>query len=208
MLVFIDESGDSGLGQASSEFFTIALVIFEDHGTAQSCDNAIEELKKKLSWSGNKEFHFKQNADRTRRLFLETVNKFDFYFYAIVINKRHTSLSRQRYKSLNDFYHYASGLVFDNAKEKLDNATIVFDKSWSEDFRRQLAQYLRGRMNSEGRRLIKKIKMQDSHRNNLLQLADYICGVISRSVEEKKKFATEYRALIKKQEKSVEISPR
>ncbi len=68
--------------------------------------------------------------------------------------------------------------------------------------------YLRGRMNTKGHRLLKKIKMQDSHKNNLLQLADYICGVVNRAVEEKRKFSNVYRALIKKREILVEIWPK
>ena len=40
MLVLIDESGDSGLKteQGSSRFFTIGLVVFEDHDEAQAVD--------------------------------------------------------------------------------------------------------------------------------------------------------------------------
>ncbi len=40
MLVFIDESGDTGLkiDKGSSKYFVIALVIFEDHEEAIACD--------------------------------------------------------------------------------------------------------------------------------------------------------------------------
>ena len=38
MLVFIDESGDTGrkLEKGSSKFFVVALVIFEDHDEASN----------------------------------------------------------------------------------------------------------------------------------------------------------------------------
>ena len=40
MLVFIDESGDSGLKieQGSSRYFTVSLVMFEDNDDALACD--------------------------------------------------------------------------------------------------------------------------------------------------------------------------
>ena len=50
LLVFIDESGDPGLktDQGSSRFFTIGLVVFEDHDEAQACDDRIMLLKREL----------------------------------------------------------------------------------------------------------------------------------------------------------------
>ena len=52
MLVFIDESGDSGLKvtQGSSRYFTVSLVVFEDHDEALACDKRIELLKRELGW--------------------------------------------------------------------------------------------------------------------------------------------------------------
>lgn len=40
MLVFVDESGDPGmkLEGGSTPYFTVALVIFEDHEEATACD--------------------------------------------------------------------------------------------------------------------------------------------------------------------------
>ena len=65
MLVFIDESGDPGLktDQGSSRFFTIGLVVFEDHDEAQACDDRITLLKRELGWSADSEFHFKTNSN-------------------------------------------------------------------------------------------------------------------------------------------------
>lgn len=50
MLIFIDESGDPGLKikQGSSKFFTVGLVVFEDHNEAIACDNRIGLLRKEL----------------------------------------------------------------------------------------------------------------------------------------------------------------
>lgn len=72
MLVFIDESGDSGLKiqNGSSRFFTVALVVFEDNEEAINCDKRIELLKGELGWEKGSEFHFKNNSDKVRKAFL------------------------------------------------------------------------------------------------------------------------------------------
>jgi hypothetical protein len=209
MLIFIDESGDPGLKleEGSSKFFTVSLVVFEDHDEAVSCDQRIGLLRKELGWDEGSEFHFKRNSDKVRRAFLQAVAPYNFFYYGIVINKDPAKLYGEGFKNKESFYKYACGLVFENAKEKLENTIIVIDKSGNMDFRNQLARYLRRRMN-QSKHLIKKVKMQRSSGNNLLQLADYIAGAVNRSVQDRKKYADEYRKLISHREIYVQIWPK
>ncbi len=160
MLVFIDESGDSGLKieRGSSRFFTVALVAFEDMEEANACDQRIELLKKELGWKRDREFHFKQNSHRIRCAFLKSVAPYNFFYYGISINKDPEKLYGDGFRNKESFYKYTCGLVFENAKEKLNNAIILIDKSGNTDFRRQLARYLKARVNRD-RNVIKKIKM-------------------------------------------------
>src|SRR4051812_45621154 len=89
MLVFIDESGDSGLKmhKGSSEFFTIVLVIFEEKDEAKACDQRIELLKRELGWAADSEFHFKNNSSKIREAFLKSIAKYNFFYYGFVLNK-------------------------------------------------------------------------------------------------------------------------
>ncbi|MCG2699769.1 DUF3800 domain-containing protein [Candidatus Parcubacteria bacterium] len=210
MLIFIDESGDSGLKteKGSSKFFTIALVVFEDREEALFCDQKIALLKKELGWSDNSEFHFKRNSDKVRRAFLQAVAPYNFFYYGVVINKDPKKLWGDGFRNKESFYKYACGLVFQNAKDKLENAIIVVDKSGNLDFRRQLTKYLRKRMNEGDKKLIKKLKMQRSESNNLLQLADYVAGVVNRSIQKNKKFAKDYRKIVAHREIYVQIWPK
>jgi len=210
MLVFIDESGDPGLKieKGSSRFFTVSLVIFEDKEEALACDQRITLLKRELGWEENSEFHFKRNSDKIRRAFLQAVAPYNFFYYGIVINKEPEKLWGEGFRNKSSFYKYVCSLVFQNAKDKLENSTVVIDKSGNLDFRRQLAKYLRRKLNEEGKKLIKKVKMQRSRGNNLLQLADYIAGVINRSVQGRKKFAEEYRKIIAHREIYVQTWPK
>jgi hypothetical protein len=210
MLVFIDESGDPGLKieKGSSRYFTVSLVVFEERDEALACDQRIDLLRKELGWESNSEFHFKRNSDKVRRAFLQAVAPYNFFYYGIIINKNPQKLWGEGFRDKKSFYKYACGLVFENAKEKLESAIIIIDKSGNLDFRRQLAKYLRKRINEKDKKLIKKVKMQRSGGNNLLQLADYVAGVINRSVQKKKKYSEEYRKIIAHREIRVQIWPR
>lgn len=210
MLVFIDESGDSGfkLREGSSRFFTVALVVFEDHDDAIACDQRIQLLKRELGWKENDEFHFSRNREKIRKAFLEAVAPYNFFYYGIVLNKDIKKLWGKGFRDKSSFYKYACGLVFENAKEKLQHATVVIDASGSLEFKSQLQRYLRRRVNqSLTEKVIRKVKMQRSQSNNLLQLADYIAGVIHRTVQ-KKKDAAGYHKIISHREIRVQVWPK
>ena len=55
MLVFIDESGDTGrkLDKGSSRYFVIVLITFEDNDEALACDQRIALLRKELRLPNN-----------------------------------------------------------------------------------------------------------------------------------------------------------
>ena len=103
-------------------------------------------------------------------------------------------------------YKYVCGLVFENAKPYLADATVVIDKSGDREFRNQLAAYLRRRMKEGGPNPIRKIKMEESSTNNLLQLADYVAGVTNRCVNNRPNAAA-HRRLIASREIQARVWP-
>jgi hypothetical protein len=210
MLVFIDESGDPGLrlDRGSSQYFTVSLVVFEDNDDAVACDQRINLLRREIGWELNGEFHFRRNSHLVRSTFLKAVSPYNFFYYGIVINKDPERLYGEGFRNKESFYKYACRLVFENAKEKLHDATVVIDRSGNNDFRDQLSRYLKRHMNDADHCLIKKVKIQNSSANNLLQLADYIAGVINRSVRQQKKRSDDYRRIIAHREIFVQIWPK
>lgn len=208
MLVFVDESGDSGLkiDRGSSRFFTIGLVVFEDHDEAIACDHRITLLKRELSWVEDSEFHFRRNSDRVREAFLRAVAPYNFSYYGFVINKDPRVLFGEGFNNKSSFYKFACGLVFENAKDRLNSATVVIDESGNLEFKKQLASYLRRRLNNASYR-VGKVKMQRSESNNLLQLADYIASIVNRSVTNQKKNADIFRRFVAHREIMVQVWP-
>jgi hypothetical protein len=209
MLVFIDESGDSGIkGKAgSSEFFVMVAVIFEDNDEAEDCDRRIEGLKKECFSSPLAEFHFsKCNHDR-RCKFFQTAAGCDFFYMAFVLNK--AKLWGPGFAFKETFYKYTAKLLFENAKPYLSNATLVLDRTGNRDFRQQLEKYLKKKINGETgeQTKIKKLKTEPSHSNNLIQLADMICGAVGRSFKNDKE-AAQYRTMISARELSIQVWPK
>lgn len=199
MLVFIDESGDTGLKleQGSSAYFVVALVLFDDLDEANLCDKTIENLRKTLRKPTDYEFHFFKNSAHVKKAFLEAISTVNFVYFAVVIDKAH--LYGQGFKHKEAFYKYVCHMAFMNAKPYIDQATIILDKTGNPVFRNQLAAYLRKKINTNDRHHIKKVKQQPSHKNNLIQLADYVASIINHQVQGKKSAQEYYRAISSKE---------
>ncbi|MCK6486505.1 MAG: DUF3800 domain-containing protein [Phycisphaerae bacterium] len=209
MLVFVDESGDPGmkLERASSPYFVVTAVLFEDHDEAGACDQRIDLIRRELGLPETVEFHFNKSSRRVREYFLQEVAPYQFFYIAVVLNKRKLFGPGFRYKA--SFYKYTVNLVFQNAKPYLRDAIVVIDRSGGDDFRRQLAAYLTRKMNDkDGPRLVRKVKTERSHNNNLLQLADMLCGAVSRTFRADRTDNQAYRALIRHRELNVQVWPR
>lgn len=201
MLVFIDEAGDTGrkITRGSSRFFLISLVLFEDHEEAFACDQRIDLLRRELKLSEKFEFHFSHNSEKVRIEFLKAIQPYQFVYFSIVIDKNPQKLWGPGFSTKESFYKYACQMVFTNAAPYLNKAIIILDKSGSPDFRNRLAKYLRTKLNNSGKIIIRKIKQQKSSSNNLLQLADYISGVINRKVQNKEDWQDYYKFISPKE---------
>ena len=209
MLVFIDESGDSGMKgkTGSSELFVMAAVIFEDHEEAERCDQRIGSLRRGLSKSGRKEYKFNTCNGPERIAFFQAIAGFDFFYMAFVLNKRELYSLGFQFKS--PFYKYTASLLFQNAKPYLKNATVVVDRSGDREFRQQLSVYLKRKVNVPGEiPSVGKFKMEASHSNHLLQMADMIVGAVARSFRRDKQDADSYRKLIYHRELALQLWPK
>jgi hypothetical protein len=208
VLVFFDESGDAGMkGKAgSSRLFIVTAILFEENEGAEACDIRITDLKRRLRLHDDFEFHFNSCSDRFRRSFFETVAGADFFYHSVVLNK--PKLWGEGFKDKNSFYKYAARLVFENARSNLSRAKVVIDKCGNRDFRRELSRYLQRRMNDGNQVLIRKISMEPSHSNNLLQLADMVCGAVFRSFNTEKENRFEFRRMVNHRELRVQVWPK
>lgn len=206
MLIFIDESGDTGLKiqQGSSRYFAIVLVSFEENEEAIACDQRIELLKRELKLPKGFEFKFSKLRKDQRMKFFEAVLPYTFFYFGIVINKDKNKLYGDGFRIKESFYKYTCSLVFENAKPYLKEATIIIDGSGSRQFKQEFKTYLRKKI---GTSIVKKVKIQSSHGNNLIQLADMIAGAAHRSFTNKGDKQV-YRKMIGAKEIYVQVWPK
>lgn len=177
MLVFIDESGDSGfkLDRGSTAVFAVAMTIFEDHEQAARVGATIDALRG--NWPSIKEFKFSKCSRDIRDAFFEAVTPFEFRVRSIVVQKEliHSGKLRTDKEAFYKFF-VKTMLKFDNGR--LNGARIVIDGSGERAFKRDLQAHLK-RHTGEG--AIKDVRMKDSHGDALVQLADMCVGAVARS---------------------------
>ncbi len=201
MLIFIDESGDTGrkLDKGSSRYFLISIVLFSDREEATACDQRINLLRRELDKPDNFEFHFSENSHKVRLKFLEAIQPYRFVYFTVVIDKDPKKLWGPGFETKESFYKYACNMVFTNALPYFNSAIVVIDKSGSPDFRNKLAKYIRNKLKENSNKSIKKFKQQKSSQNNLLQLADYVTGIINRKAQNKKGWQEYYKFIADKE---------
>jgi Protein of unknown function (DUF3800) len=208
MLVFIDESGDTGMkltSPSSSALFIVCLMLFDERDAAALADKRISELKTKLGVRPEFEFHFTKLKDSWRESFLREAAKMEFFYFGVVIDKE--AMGERGFHSPSELYRYACHLVLECAKPYFDDATVVIDGGGSRPFKRELTTLIRKKINADGEKKIRKIKIQESQQNNLLQLADMVCGAVARSYTDKPD-AQHYRKLVSHLEMEVRRWPK
>lgn len=175
MLVLIDESGDPGfkLIRGSSSHFVVAMVIFEDPIQAERASAAIGHLRRRRNLAT--EFKFSRCHDDVKDAFFHCVCGFEFKVRAIVVDKSiiYSDSLRAR-KDL--FYSYFLQQLMRNAE--LRRARVKIDGCGDRKFKEELNSYLRRNLSGDQ---LHSVKFAESHRDNLIQLADMVSGAILRS---------------------------
>lgn len=193
MLVLIDESGDPGfkLVRGSSSHFVIAMVVFDDFAEAERTGAAITELRQRLGLKA--EFKFSKCHDDIKDAFFDCVRGYRFTVRALVVDKSavYSEGLRER-KEL--FYNYFVKLLLTHDNGALTDARVKVDGSGDRRFKNELNAYLRRQL-QQGQ--VRSIRFAESHRDNLIQLADMVAGAIFRSYRmEDRKHAEKWRRML------------
>lgn len=181
MLVFIDESGDTGfkVQKGSSAHFVISLIIFDDDLEAEETALIIKKFKKRLNKSDRFEFKFNKCDISLRSDFLNLVKNCNFRVRSIVLNKD-ALYSQNLRKEKELFYNFALRNVLEYNNDTIMNAKIRLDGRGERVFRQQLSLYLRKYLNSKTKKVIKNLRFRDSKDDVLIQLADMVSGSLRR----------------------------
>src|SRR5262249_42262082 len=144
------------------------------------------------------EFRFKRAGEGTRLRFLREVTPFEFKYVAVSVDK--SKLGDPLVKSKGSIYRWVFGMVAEKIAESYDQIELTIDRCGGQEFQDYLEEYLHRIVASGGSTC--NLVINDSNQNSLLQLADMICGAISRSLSGTTD-ADRYRTIIKHHELEV-----
>lgn len=103
---------------------------------------------------------------------------------SLVVDKTRLTASHLRKKET--FYNFLVKQVLRYDFGTISNATLIIDESFkSKEKKTALATYLRKQLNTlpGGDKKIANVRYRESHRDNLLQVADMVAGAIARAHE-------------------------
>lgn len=182
MKIYIDESGDVGFKESSSEFFCVALVIFQDDEAIYDFREKMIALRRLLNMKSGNEFHYSHLPRKTKHEYLNAILNCEFEFYGIIIQKK--KLIAHSIRDKKRFYNYSTSLVINNASEKIfEDSEFFIDGSGDRVFRQEISNYLKFKFNDFSKKKIKKIRMVRSESMDEIQLADFLAGCMRRSHE-------------------------
>ncbi len=149
------------------------MVIFERLEDAERASAGIHELREKRQLAS--EFKFSKCHDGVKDAFFECVCRFDFKVRAIVVDK--SIIYSDNLRTRKDlFYNYFVQQLMRYGE--LRNAKVKIDGSGDRKFKDELNSYLRRNLSQDQ---LQSVKFAESHRDNLIQLADMVSGAILRS---------------------------
>ena len=194
-LVFIDDSGDPGFKKgASSSNFIMAAALFINSENATLVNNAISKYRRSLGWKDEHEFKFRTSSKQIKLGFLSNVNQYLFDIYAVYLNKTNYP-NVFKFSDNEKLYNWAIKELL--AIMPLQEASIKIDGKYGKNYKLHVKIYIRKELNTNTVKKVKDFNVQDSRRDNLIQLADIIAGSINRSLQSDKTDSDEYIYYIK-----------
>ena len=194
MPTFIDESGCTAYEEHSKPYFRLAAVHVPTFDAAEAFRADVRQLRKQLGVSASFEFKYHTTTDPKRRAaFFSTAMRHEFRFAVAGIDKRipgwwgvppadiHHAVAESVAVDLRPTYLKAAEAHDDR---KLGELVIVDDNQDAAFLAAIKAAFgPLGRMAVPPAKLIGKVKFRGSGPDELLQLADMLCGAAGEHME-------------------------
>ena len=191
--VFIDDSGDPGLGKSATSHFIVAAVLIVDSDQLNDLVIAMNGFRAGLGWNELHELKFNSAKKSIIRNLLGFVQQFEFKAYAAVVDKTRNK-TLPRLASGETLYNYVIRELL--LKLELSEPVIFVDGVTDKEHVQRTRTYLRQALKQNGVEK-SKISFVDSRKNVMIQLADVVAGSISRSFYKQKPDHNYYLDLLK-----------
>ncbi|MBM3127243.1 MAG: DUF3800 domain-containing protein [Chloroflexi bacterium] len=177
---FLDESGDAGgnLRKGASPHFVLAMVETTDPENLRA---ELRRLRAALNLPAAFEFRYHDTRKvAVRAAFFVLLRSLDLRIRAAIVNKARLPHEAEAWGE-QEMYEYAVGeMVKHSSVDELSEAILVIDGERKPRFVQRLRQYLSniGRTQKRGR-IFKAIVLKESKREDGLQFADMVAGVLA-----------------------------
>ncbi|MCL2111018.1 MAG: DUF3800 domain-containing protein [Clostridiales bacterium] len=195
-LIYIDDSGDAGFkfNRGSSEYFSIACMVFNDWLDAEETAIKIKRLRRTLGWSDNREFKFHKSSSTTKQAFLKAVLGCEFRVWAISVDKSRVQ-NEEAKKNAGKFYNFIIKELLAHHINDISNANVHIDGEARKAYKQAAFTYIRQYINKNAKRIV-NMSFANSASNDLIQLADMVVGAIQRSKQIAKSDSALYYSII------------
>lgn len=185
-LIFIDDSGDPGLKNVSTDYLVMSAVIFDDPNEAGRAAGIMREFKYRHHMRPEYELKFNKLKKSLVKEILQDVEAVDFKVIALYSRKQDSNLP------------WGHGIYEWSISELLkiidvSGTSVHIDGRGNRAQVRKYRTYIRQEL-SKAKIRAKEIKFEDSAKSILTQLADLVVGAVRRSIETGK---TDHKAYIK-----------
>jgi hypothetical protein len=183
VFAFIDDSGDPGtkFSQGSSQYLVMAACIFADGTAVDQADAVVSGCRTSLGHSHAWEFKFSRADQRTKDAFFASIAPLNFHVRAIVIDKAQL-WSSQPIPDARSLKNLAITELLTHTHGTVRDARITIDGKDGKAFNMAESSYFRKTVNDNAPGTITRVRMVDSRKSTMVQLADMIAGAIHRFV--------------------------
>lgn len=199
--IYVDESGDVGFRNRSSEFFTIGYVFTVNRFPIKE-NKKISRLLKNINTGIKKhnkkipEFKFSCNTDIIKKRVFRQIRKLDVNIGVICISK--DSVVHHLKEDSSMFYRYVvieniiTILIEEYLKifDPYNSIRFTIDRSLSKNQIKAFNEYCEGKMSFKSYSRDKEMEIhptilhEDSKKIPMLQVADYIAGATQRKISQ------------------------
>jgi len=184
--IFLDESGELGFKETSSNYFIITLLSC-DESEIYALRRIIKRVREKLIKKKVKklpEIKGNNSSDKIRFEILQRFSKTNSEIFAVILEKSKV------YEYLKDkkdkLYNYISNLILNECSFDNPSVCLIVDKSKSNrSLRDDFDNYIRLKLSEKNHLDKLLIKHENSHNEGCLQVLDFVSWAIFRSYEHK-----------------------
>jgi hypothetical protein len=183
-IAFADEFGNTSFDfDKQGTHFIIASIIANKHDLPL-LEIQVEDIRKRFFQTGEIKSKKVAGNHKRRLLILEEICKLNIQIFAVVVDKR--KLHSEGFRHKQSFHKFINGLVYKELYKTFPNLTLVVDEHGSNDYMRGFKKYVQ---NNHIRDLFhgSNFELEDSSKNILIQIADFIAETLGHHFDESKK---------------------